>query len=218
MQFSSTLPSPHPSSVQIPPQHRSLQPRNGIITFLTVFILTLETVWSWLLGGCCGQLRRSTAHLFKTYLIATHVFFREYYWPVISFFYNHLGWDATVSVWYIGLHLAYCTSPGWCGTIGGLIYKRNEITSRKPAPVPLYPPQIPHFLTLEKYRPTAEGRQRLVAWAMERPINSLTPLIWALLQKPPVVQLLKKSPQKKSWKPRVTCCIHKNSALASILS
>jgi hypothetical protein len=35
-----------------------------------------------------------------------------------------------------------------CGAVGGMrIGRGNRITRRKPAPVPLFPPQIPHDLT-----------------------------------------------------------------------
>jgi hypothetical protein len=33
-----------------------------------------------------------------------------------------------------------------CGAVGGMISRENESTQRKPAPVPLCPPQIPHDL------------------------------------------------------------------------
>jgi hypothetical protein len=34
-----------------------------------------------------------------------------------------------------------------CGAFDGMTGKGNRSTGRKPAPVPLYPPQIPHDLT-----------------------------------------------------------------------
>jgi hypothetical protein len=45
----------------------------------------------------------------------------------------------------------------------------NRSTRRKPAPVPLYPPQIPHDLTRARTRAAEFGSQRLTAWAMARP-------------------------------------------------
>jgi hypothetical protein len=44
---------------------------------------------------------------------------------------------------------------GWYSAIGGMIDKGNQCTRRKPAPVPLCPPQIPHDLT----RAAAVGSQ-----------------------------------------------------------
>jgi hypothetical protein len=40
-----------------------------------------------------------------------------------------------------------------CGPVGGIrIGRGNRSTRRKPAPVPLCPPQIPHDLTLDRSR------------------------------------------------------------------
>jgi hypothetical protein len=51
-----------------------------------------------------------------------------------------------------------------CGEIGGMrIGRGNRTTRRKPAPMPLYPPQITHDLTWARTR-------RLTAWAMARPL------------------------------------------------
>jgi hypothetical protein len=45
-----------------------------------------------------------------------------------------------------------------CGAVGGMrIGKRNRSTRRKPALVPLCPPQIPHDLTWVRTRATAVG-------------------------------------------------------------
>jgi hypothetical protein len=52
-----------------------------------------------------------------------------------------------------------------CGAIGGMrIDTVNRSTSRKFAPVPLGPPQIPHDLTRSRTRATAVGSRRLTAW------------------------------------------------------
>jgi hypothetical protein len=54
-----------------------------------------------------------------------------------------------------------------CWVAGGVrIDRGNRSTRRKPAPVPLCPPQIPHDLTLA--RTAAVGSRRLTAWAMAR--------------------------------------------------
>jgi hypothetical protein len=45
-----------------------------------------------------------------------------------------------------------------CGAVGGMRTGRgNRITRRKPAPVPLFQPQIPHDLTWARTRAAAEG-------------------------------------------------------------
>jgi hypothetical protein len=56
------------------------------------------------------------------------------------------------------------------GAVDGIrIGKGNRSTRRKPAPVPLCPPQIPHDLTWDRTRAAAVGGQWLTAWAMARP-------------------------------------------------
>jgi hypothetical protein len=41
-----------------------------------------------------------------------------------------------------------------CGVVGGMrIDRRNQSPRRKPAPVPLYPPQVPYDLTWNRTRP-----------------------------------------------------------------
>jgi hypothetical protein len=54
-----------------------------------------------------------------------------------------------------------------CGAVGGMRTGRgNEITRRKPASVPLRPPQILHELSWNWTRLSAVASQRLTAWAM----------------------------------------------------
>jgi hypothetical protein len=56
------------------------------------------------------------------------------------------------------------------GAIGGInIGRWYRSTRRKPSPVPLCPPQIPHDPTRARTRAAAVGRQRLTSWAMARP-------------------------------------------------
>jgi hypothetical protein len=53
---------------------------------------------------------------------------------------------------------------GDCGAIGGMkIDRGNRSTRRKPTPVPLCSPQIPHDLTRARNRAAAVGSQRLTA-------------------------------------------------------
>jgi hypothetical protein len=72
--------------------------------------------------------------------------------------------------------LAYRTSARWstrdgdCGAIGRMKNGwGNRSTQRKPAPMPVCPPQIPRDQT----RVAVVGSQRLTAWAMARPTPSL---------------------------------------------
>jgi hypothetical protein len=53
---------------------------------------------------------------------------------------------------------------GDCGSVGGMkIGRGNQSTRRKPAPLQLCPPQIPHDLTQARTRAAAMGSQRLTA-------------------------------------------------------
>jgi hypothetical protein len=59
-----------------------------------------------------------------------------------------------------------------CGAIGGMqIGRVNWSTRRKPAPVPLCPPHIPHDLTLAGTQAAAVGSRRLTARATARSEN-----------------------------------------------
>jgi hypothetical protein len=56
------------------------------------------------------------------------------------------------------------------GAVGGMrIGWGDRSTRRKPAPVPLRPPQIPHDLTRARSRAAAVMSQKLAAWAMAWP-------------------------------------------------
>jgi hypothetical protein len=62
-------------------------------------------------------------------------------------------------------------APGDCenGEFGGMNGRGNRSTRRKPAPPPLYPPQIPLDQTRYWTRAAAVGSQRITASAMARP-------------------------------------------------
>jgi hypothetical protein len=61
------------------------------------------------------------------------------------------------------------------GAIGGMkIGRGNRSTRRKPAPVPLGQPQIPHDRTQARTRAAEVGRRRLTAWAVARPTTTTT--------------------------------------------
>jgi hypothetical protein len=64
------------------------------------------------------------------------------------------------------------------GEIGGIkIGRENRGTRRKPASVPLYPPQTPHTVRT-RTRAAAVGSQRLTAWAMAWPKWNLLRNLW----------------------------------------
>jgi hypothetical protein len=66
-----------------------------------------------------------------------------------------------------------------CGAVGGMrIGRGNRSTRRKPAPIPLRPPQIPHDLTWDRSRATAVGNRRLTAWAMGRSFYTTDACKW----------------------------------------
>jgi hypothetical protein len=74
-----------------------------------------------------------------------------------------LGQSETESTWYASRYLVCCTirEPG--AVDGMRIAKGNQSTQRKPAPVPLYPPQVPHDLTWDQTEATMVGSWRLTA-------------------------------------------------------
>jgi hypothetical protein len=57
-----------------------------------------------------------------------------------------------------------------CGAVGGMIGRGNRITRRKPAPLSLCPPQIPHDLTRTGTLAAKVGSRGLTAWAKARPL------------------------------------------------
>jgi hypothetical protein len=62
-----------------------------------------------------------------------------------------------------------------CGEIGGKRIDRGNLSTwRKPAPVPLRPPQISHDLTRARTRAAAMGSLRLPAWAMALSFSPVT--------------------------------------------
>jgi hypothetical protein len=77
------------------------------------------------------------------------------------FFIITLNWDETECTWYCGHYWPIVPAPDDddddddddCGATGGMkIGKGNRRPRRKPAPVPLCPPQIPHDLTRAQTR------------------------------------------------------------------
>jgi hypothetical protein len=71
-----------------------------------------------------------------------------------------LGTGATIGL----LYQSRMIDDGDCGAICGMkIGRGNRSTRRKPAPLPLCPPQSPHELTRARTRAAAVGNQRLTA-------------------------------------------------------
>jgi hypothetical protein len=71
-----------------------------------------------------------------------------------------LGIAATTGL----LYQPQMIDDGDCGAVAGMkIGKGNRSNRRKPAPVPLCPPQIPHDLSRARIRDATLGSQRLTA-------------------------------------------------------
>jgi hypothetical protein len=71
-----------------------------------------------------------------------------------------LGTSATVGL----LYQPRMIDDDGYGAVGGMrIGRGNRNTPRKPAPVPLCPPQISHDLTWDQTRAAAVGNQGLIA-------------------------------------------------------
>jgi hypothetical protein len=82
-----------------------------------------------------------------------------------------LGASATVGI----LYQPRMIDDDDYGAVGGMrIGWGYRSTRRKPAPVPLCPPQIPHDLTWDRTRAAAVGSQRLTVRAMARPRPRVT--------------------------------------------
>jgi hypothetical protein len=77
-----------------------------------------------------------------------------------------LGTAATTGL----LYQPQMIDDGDYGAVGGMKSGRgNCSTRRKPAPMPVCPPQIPHDQTLAQTQAAAVGSQRLTTWAVVRP-------------------------------------------------
>jgi hypothetical protein len=60
-----------------------------------------------------------------------------------------------------------------CGAVGGNEnwQGKPKYSEKKPASLPLFPPQIPNDLTQTRTREAAVGSRRSTAWATARPYN-----------------------------------------------
>jgi hypothetical protein len=94
----------------------------------------------------------------------------------VSIHYLVLWWGETMSLncWH---QWAYYSSSRWYmgmeGDGGMILTGDNRITRRKPVPVQICPPHIPHGLTHGRSRASAVKGRRLTAWAMAMPIHYL---------------------------------------------
>jgi hypothetical protein len=87
-----------------------------------------------------------------------------------------VGWDWVHLVRrpLIGLSYQPRTIDDECGAVGKMrIGRGNRSTRRKPASVPVCPPQIPHDLTRARTRAAAVENRRLTALVMARPCLGL---------------------------------------------
>jgi hypothetical protein len=85
-----------------------------------------------------------------------------------------VGWDWVHLVYRPLIGLLYqpwmTDDDDECGAVGGMkIDRGNWSTRRKPAPVTLCPPQIPHDLTCVQTWATTVGSQQIIAWGMAQP-------------------------------------------------
>jgi hypothetical protein len=111
------------------------------------------------------SIRRHTSILFVSVLCICFLFFFLVSLGGVRL--SPLGTSATVGL----LYQPRMIDDDYYGAAGGMsIGRGNRSTRRKPTPVPLCPPQIPHDLTWDRTRAAAVGSQRLTAWAMARPL------------------------------------------------
>jgi hypothetical protein len=92
--------------------------------------------------------------------------------PSYCIFFNWYsgGWSPIGSTRHCGHQWPIVPASGGYddGEIGGMIGRGNRSTRRKPAPMPLCPPQTPHAARA-RTRAATVGSQRLTAWATARP-------------------------------------------------
>jgi hypothetical protein len=68
----------------------------------------------------------------------------------------------------IKMMIIFCPFPSNGAPVEWNWQGETEELGEKPVPVPLCPPQIPHWLTRDRTRASAVGGRRLTAWAMAR--------------------------------------------------
>jgi hypothetical protein len=87
------------------------------------------------------------------------------------------GWSSVGSTRHCGQQWPMLPAPGAYDDreIGGMIGRGNRSTRRKPALVPLCPPQTPRTVRTRTW-PAAVGSQRLTAWPTARPYGNIRKL------------------------------------------
>jgi hypothetical protein len=119
--------------------------------------------------------------------LITTVTRKAYHWMLIlsqfhslhilnSFFFE--GGVGQTQAWMPAFMLTYYAFPRWYEFgkrwWNDILTGKTEELGEKPVPVPLCPPQIPHELTRARTRSSAVRGRRLTAWAIARPLCSLT--------------------------------------------
>jgi hypothetical protein len=102
---------------------------------------------------------------------------RSYIVAFFCFKFLGAGWDRVHLVRrpHIGVLYQPLMIDDECGAVCAVkIGRGNRRTRRKPAPVPLCPPQIPHDLTWARTWAAAVGSRLLTAWAMSRSTRVVT--------------------------------------------
>jgi hypothetical protein len=112
--------------------------------------------------------RTRPAAMFRYLLLKNGQFLRSHIRSIYIVFFSFLGWGETEPL--IGLLYQPRMIDDECGAVGGMkIGRGNRIAQKKPTPMPLCPPQIPHDLTWTRTRTAAVGSRRLTALAMAQP-------------------------------------------------
>jgi hypothetical protein len=82
------------------------------------------------------------------------------------------------------LTLAYYAFPIWYKFAerrrNGILTGENRRTREKPVPVPLFPSQIPRWLTRARTQDSAARGRRLTTWAMVRPLRVLNSMSYLI--------------------------------------
>jgi hypothetical protein len=94
--------------------------------------------------------------------------------PFFFLLFLRVGWDWVHLVrrpLFGLLYQSWMMNDDKFGVVGGTIAEENEVIGKKPASVPLCPPQISHYLTWSRNRAAVVGSRRPTAWATARPFK-----------------------------------------------
>jgi hypothetical protein len=104
-----------------------------------------------------GKIRKIGYVHFSLILSINYPFFLLLGWSVTELKFS----EATTGLLY---QLRMVMDDDKCGTMAGMLLSRgNRSNQRKSAPVPIFPPHIPHDLTRARTREAAVGSQLLTA-------------------------------------------------------